>query len=88
MMIRSRCNHESFQRMNNNVNDDPPNLTATDTSSEEDSEEDSAKDTVLDSTTYLAEIFRHLTPPDFKNAVLVRRSIRIIIKVVFIFRCI
>ena len=48
----------------------------------------SAKDTVLDSTTYLAEIFRHLTPPDIKNAVLVRRSIRIIIKVVFIFRCI
>ena len=48
----------------------------------------SAKDKVLDSTTYLAEIFRHLTPPDFKNAVLVRRSIRIIIKVVFIFRCI
>ena len=46
----------------------------------------SAKDTVLDSTTYLAEIFRHLTPPDIKNAVLVRRSIRIIIKVVFLFR--
>ena len=48
----------------------------------------SAKDKVLDSTTYLAEIFRHLTPPDIKNAVLVRRSIRIILKVVFIFRCI
>ena len=48
----------------------------------------SAKDTVLDSTDYLAEIFRHLTPPDIKNAVLVCRSIRIIIKVVFIFRCI
>ena len=48
----------------------------------------SAKDTVLETTTYLAEIFRHLTPPDIKNAVLVRRSIRIIIKVVFIFRCI
>ena len=48
----------------------------------------SAKDTVLDSTPFLAEIFRHLTPPDIKNAVLVRRSIRIIIKVVFIFRCI
>ena len=48
----------------------------------------SAKDKVLDSTIYLAEIFRHLTPPDIKNAVLVCRSIRIIIKVVFIFRCI
>ena len=48
----------------------------------------SAKDKVLDSTDYLVEIFRHITPPDIKNAVLVRRSIRIIIKVVFIFRCI
>ena len=48
----------------------------------------SAKDTVLDSTPYLAEIFRHLTPPDIKNAVLVRRSISIIKKFVFLFRCI